>query len=146
MLTLMPKSMTLGSKLEVNNRKQILVECPICTLVLTVQNYGGQTVDVCAACRGLWCDAGELSAVVNALISEKKVPDADSSFLAAARQHEDPDPQAKPCPRCRETTESFNFAYDSNIFLNRCGTCDGVWLYGGEIRSVAQFIKKMSQI
>ena len=39
-------------------------------------------------------------------------------------------------------TESFNFAYDSNIFLNRCNACKGLWLDGGELRSVAQFIKK----
>jgi uncharacterized protein len=138
----MPKSMRLAPKLKTNNRKAKLVNCPICSSALTAQHYAGQTVDICGSCRGLWCDSGELSAVVNALISANKVPDANSSFLAAPRQHEDPDPQAKACPRCRQTTDSFNFAYDSNIFLNRCNACDGVWLDGGEIRSVAQFIKK----
>ena len=118
------------------------MKCPICTLELTPKTYADQTVDVCATCGGLWCDTGELGVVVNALISADKVPDGKSSPVAEARQHEDHDRQAKPCPRCGETTDSFNFAYDSNIFLNRCNACDGVWLDGGELRSVAQFIKK----
>tara|TARA_B110000503_G_scaffold63002_1_gene99644 strand:+ start:4162 stop:4500 length:339 start_codon:yes stop_codon:yes gene_type:complete len=108
------------------------------------KTYADQTVDVCEICRGIWCDSGELGAVVNALISADKVPAAESSSAGESRQHEDHDRQAKPCPRCAQLTEPFNFAYDSNIFLNRCNACDGVWLDGGELRSVAQFVKRTS--
>ena len=121
------------------------MKCPICSIALSPKNYAGQTVDVCETCRGLWCDSGELGAVVNALISLNKVPDGKGGTFTAARQHEDNDLQAKPCPCCEETTVSFNFAYDSNIFLNRCKACDGVWLDGGELQRVAQFIKKTSK-
>jgi len=117
------------------------MQCPVCSSALGTQLYAGQTVDVCATCRGVWCDSGELGNVVDALVDANKVPDAESARVAA-RQRSDNDPRVKPCPRCRETTDSFNFAYDSNIFLNRCNACDGIWLDGGEIRSVAQFIKK----
>ena len=119
------------------------MKCPVCKLELTPNTYADQTVDVCDTCRGVWCDNGELGAVVNALISAGKVPGGESSPVAEARQHEDHDRQAKHCPRCGETTESFNFAYDSNIFLNRCNACNGVWLDGGELRCVAQFIKNV---
>jgi Zn-finger nucleic acid-binding protein len=106
--------------------------------------YGGQTVDVCGACAGVWCDDRELSAVVSALIGAGKIPDGQASTAVKARQAEDHDLQTKACPRCDQITESFNFAYDSNIFLNRCGDCSGIWLDGGELRSVAQFIKNTS--
>lgn len=35
----------------------------------------------------------------------------------------------------------FNYAYDSNIFLDRCPACDGLWLDGDEIRRVAKHIQ-----
>lgn len=144
-VTAMPESTTRITIIEVPNRTAKLMKCPMCSLALTAKDYVGQTVDVCDGCRGLWCDTGELGAVVNALISANKVPNGESGFFAAARQHEDHDVQAKPCPRCNKMTDSFNFAYDSNIFLNRCNACDGIWLDGGELRSVAQFIKKTLQ-
>jgi len=118
------------------------MKCPICALALAPKTYADQTVDVCEICRGIWCDSGELGTLVNALISADKVPTGGSPSAAEARQHEDHDRQTKPCPRCAQMTESFNFAYDSNIFLNRCNACNGIWLDGGELRSVAQFIKK----
>jgi Zn-finger nucleic acid-binding protein len=35
----------------------------------------------------------------------------------------------------------FNFAYDSNVFLDRCPRCRGIWTDPGEILKVAEHMK-----
>ena len=120
------------------------MKCPVCDIAMKSKAYGGQTVDVCGACAGIWCDDGELSAVVKALIGAGKIPKETGSNTVRARESEDHDHRSNACPRCERITESFNFAYVSNIFLNRCTDCRGIWLDGGELRRVAQFIKNAS--
>ncbi|MHC4524934.1 MAG: zf-TFIIB domain-containing protein [Planctomycetota bacterium] len=34
-----------------------------------------------------------------------------------------------------------NYAYDSNIFLDRCGKCKGIWLDPNEIIDIAKHIQ-----
>ena len=118
------------------------MKCPVCNIELTPTRYADQALDVCSTCRGVWCDDGELGAVAKALIKTGKVSEPASLVSRSPRLHEDDDNREKPCPRCGETTQSFNFAYDSNIFLNRCDACSGIWLDSGELLNVVSFIKK----
>ena len=37
--------------------------------------------------------------------------------------------------------KEFNFAYDSNIFLDKCPRCGGIWTDAGEILKVAEHLK-----
>jgi membrane associated rhomboid family serine protease/Zn-finger nucleic acid-binding protein len=50
------------------------------------------------------------------------------------------------CPRCCVRLEKFNYAYDSNIILDKCPKCDGMWTDGGEIQKVAKHIKQYPQM
>ncbi len=118
------------------------MQCLACNDALILENYGGLKIDRCPTCGGVWCDKGELTPIVNVLIKEQKIPANPEGSGRAGRQDTDTDDRLKNCPRCHETTESFNFAYDSNIFLNRCLSCEGVWLDGGELREVALFVRK----
>ena len=45
------------------------------------------------------------------------------------------------CPRCGILTEMFNYCYDSNIFLDKCPSCHGLWADKGELERVAQHLK-----
>lgn len=47
----------------------------------------------------------------------------------------------KSCPRCQQEMKKINYAYDSNIILDRCPACDGIWTEGGEINRVAIYRK-----
>jgi len=73
-----------------------------------------------------------------------KTPNETASNIVRARESEDHDHQSNACPRCAKVTEPFNSAYYSNIFLNRCADCRGLWLDGGELRRVAPLIKDAS--
>jgi len=37
--------------------------------------------------------------------------------------------------------KQFNYAYDSNIFLDRCPDCGGIWADAGEMLQVARHLK-----
>ena len=37
--------------------------------------------------------------------------------------------------------KEFNFGYDSNIFLDKCMKCGGIWADAGEMVQVAKHIK-----
>jgi Zn-finger nucleic acid-binding protein len=45
------------------------------------------------------------------------------------------------CPECQVVMKEFNFAYDSNIFLDKCPRCGGIWTDAGEILKVAEHLK-----
>mgnify|MGYP001073017643 CR=1 FL=1 len=120
------------------------MECVVCDTTLITRTFAKQQIDLCERCGGVWCDDGELVPVVNALIRQGKIPESAPAAVPKTRQHVDHDVSDKACPRCQTATESFNYAYDSNIFLNRCVTCAGIWLDGGELRRVALFINKSS--
>jgi len=35
-----------------------------------------------------------------------------------------------------------NYAYDSNIIIDRCTKCEGIWTDQGELKAIAKFIKE----
>jgi membrane associated rhomboid family serine protease len=45
------------------------------------------------------------------------------------------------CPRCGASMRKFNYAYDSNIILDKCPDCGGIWTDRGEIRALASYMK-----
>ena len=47
----------------------------------------------------------------------------------------------RPCPRCRRPMMKFNYAYDSNIILDRCPVCKGIWADPGELYRLAVYTK-----
>jgi Zn-finger nucleic acid-binding protein len=47
----------------------------------------------------------------------------------------------KKCPKCKVSLEVFNYSYDSNVFLDRCPNCLGIWADKGELSALAKYIK-----
>lgn len=118
------------------------MKCPACKSELSPYSHGGETIDVCRDCDGIWFDSAELSAVAQSLLKEgnvrdQEVGDALGAKVKTAGEHE----EEKQCPRCGVSTQIFNYAYSSNVFLNRCPSCSGVWADSGELEGVAEFLK-----
>jgi Zn-finger nucleic acid-binding protein len=69
--------------------------------------------------------------------------DHDYLKLFKPREVALPDSQRRPrlCPECRAAMKEFNFAYDSNIFLDKCPRCGGIWTDAKEILKVAEHLK-----
>lgn len=88
----------------------------------------GAEIDVCPHCHGIWFDHGELVDFVKKLSESPKIKPKErvrSERRDAGRSsHRGLKPRA--CPRCDTEMRVFNYAYDSNVYLDRCPDCTGV--------------------
>lgn len=102
--------------------------CPKCLADLRPVEYQGVTVDVCPGCRGVWLDPGELALLRGA---DQDVPAA--SVLGRTGH---PESSGYICPRCEGGFETFEFAPDTSLYVDRCKNCQGIWLDAGELTKV----------
>jgi Zn-finger nucleic acid-binding protein len=94
--------------------------CPRDQTMLQQLTQGGVVVDRCPSCRGLWLDKTELKRVAH---------DSELEKLAAeVRAFREPSPFG--CPRCGGACVS---SFVSEVELDTCTKCHGVWLDHGEL-------------
>jgi len=105
-------------------------------------------VDICPDCKGVWFDSGEFVDFVRTLTESEEIsPQTPQLFKPPAIQTVDiGKEQDKICPRCRQKLKIFNYAYDSNVFLDKCPHCQGMWADGGEVKEVARYLKEDPRI
>ncbi len=119
------------------------IKCPVCNKDLRTITYENQRVDVCQTCGGIWFDKEELLNVVDGLLSKnliesESVKEAYEKRAVASKDLEQP---KRYCPRCKAELEVFNYSYDSNVFLDKCPNCKGVWADRKELRAVGKYLK-----
>jgi uncharacterized protein len=125
-----------------------IVKCPVCNKDLRTITYENLKVDVCPTCGGIWFDRGELMAVVNGLLSRDRITaeTVEEAYGKKAVPSKNIDKFKRFCPKCKEELEVFNFCYDSNVFLDRCPICSGIWVDRGELKAVAKHMKGNPEI
>jgi len=98
---------------------------------------------MCEDCRGIWVAGDQFRALAAKVAADGQVP-ADGKITFHPRKvilpHAD-SIKARQCPECYEPMREFNYAYDSNIFLDRCDICGGIWLNPNEIIDIAKHIQ-----
>lgn len=121
------------------------MKCPACRNPLEEIKMHEVFVDICVKCKGIWFDSDEMKEVLEALSEGKLVP-LDKISAPAAKKSSRPDAAAeglRDCPRCAKKMHKFNYAYDSNVLLDRCADCNGIWADGGEVWMIVQFLKRI---
>jgi Zn-finger nucleic acid-binding protein len=109
-----------------------LMECPACKEPLIVLEYDQVEVDYCAACHGVWLDAGELEL----LFGNRAMTDG---FLAAG------DPQAaagekpRPCPICGKAMAKRVTGGAHPVVYDQCVAGHGQWFDRGELHTVLKY-------
>jgi len=121
------------------------MKCPSCFNKLVETKTGQVFVDLCTLCKGIWFDSGEFLDVVRSLFAEKTIEDKPPALEAkgapvAAKSAAD---KEKFCPRCDNRLSKYNYAYDSNVILDRCPKCQGIWADGGEVRQILAFLRRI---
>jgi len=99
-------------------------------------------LDMCEKCHGVWFDKDEFPAILKILENDPVSPYA--KFNPFHRKTRVIDPKSylrRICPRCQSIMDGFNYVYDSNIFLDKCPTCGGVWADKGEVLKAAIYNK-----
>jgi len=101
-------------------------------------------VDSCSHCGGIWLDVGELEAIQS--IRENDYRDqigaeADTLRQAAelACQREAP---ALSCPHCAVELARREYGFTSQILVDVCPSCSGVWLDPGELQALEIFFER----
>lgn len=114
--------------------------CPNCSKSLRTFNYHNIAIDLCPLCGGLWFDPKELPAYLETFrmihefppLSITEATQKAQNIYTLAEQH-------KKCPRCLLPMNKFNYAYNSNVFLDRCPSCQGIWTDRNEIAKAVRF-------
>ncbi|MBN2120540.1 MAG: zf-TFIIB domain-containing protein [Candidatus Omnitrophica bacterium] len=119
------------------------MDCPVCKIPLENIQYQDQSVDICKRCGGIWFDKSELYEVITSLLSENKVDfqDIKEAYMRKPLTYKRETQPVRKCPRCGKDMLIFNYSYDSNVILDRCLSCEGIWTDRGEIEQAARYAK-----
>ena len=121
------------------------MQCPDDSTALDKVSYEGDVaVDQCCACGGMWLDHGELETIQD--VREKDysseleaIPNYfDKSYEMALAKSEG----VFACPKCEREMEKREYAYCSQIMIDVCPSCRGVWLHKDEISELEVFFEK----
>jgi len=118
------------------------LSCPACGSSLRTIRNNRVEVDICPKCRGTWFDRDELQPFLKTLAT---AAETEEDELRISTRQVTPGYNVlqddRTCPRDGTEMSTFNFAYDSNVFLDRCPQCAGVWADGDEVPRLATYIK-----
>lgn len=118
---------------------KLALPCPRCGSGLTPRVFGSVTIDECDSCGGHWYDAGEL-----ARIRELSPAERPHDRPGVAPRWVDSKHDAMQCPRCRKGLQNERYAYSSDLVLDRCPTCNGMWVDSGELDRMDALIDEWS--
>lgn len=119
------------------------MKCPFCTNKLVEKKSKTALIDICPNCKGIWFDSGEIADFIRTLTESEEIsPRIPQLFKPHIVQASDRiKEKAKLCPKCNQKLQKFNYACDSNVFLDKCPTCQGIWADGGEAIEMARYLK-----
>lgn len=104
------------------------LKCPKCKAD-TLHNFKtseGVTVDLCDRCKGLWMDRGETARSAEL---ETDFPDYEAVKGTAVQTE-------LICPTCQSRLFTMKYAKNSDLMVEHCQKCGGMFLDAGEISKV----------
>ena len=114
------------------------MECPNDNEQLKKALFHNVEVDYCPKCLGLWFEQDELRQV-------KDEKDKDLNWLDIDLWQEETKFKIsqiqKICPVCSVPLYSVNYG-DSQIEVNLCKLCEGIWLDRGEFKKVIEYLEE----
>lgn len=114
--------------------------CPSCKKSLDRAIFYGIEVDYCPKCLGIFFEENELR-----LAKDEK--DKNLNWLDIDLWKEKAkfkiSPTQRLCPACRLLLYEINYG-DSNIKIDLCNVCHGIWLDRGEFRMIIDYLKEES--
>lgn len=97
--------------------------------------------DVCDCCGGMWLDKGELDKIAAQTPGSVEFCSVESLHEKQRGAPSPYNPFPPLCLRCPETTMvKMHFMGESRILLDYCEKCGGIWVDGGELTKINQFI------
>lgn len=121
------------------------LRCPIDGTELARVEFQGTRVDICRRCGGIWFDRGEIDTVIQGLMAEP----ARTRRLDRRAGAQPPAPGSgvqRACPRCAgQGLIAEIYGRVSGVEIDKCSGCGGMWVDGGELHALVQFMVGPSQ-
>ncbi|MCF7956720.1 MAG: zf-TFIIB domain-containing protein [Phycisphaerae bacterium] len=118
------------------------MHCPACDGSLSIVDLYGCNVGICPLCEGIWFDSADLKTVVDKMIAAGEVnPPETTTILEPRKVERSRQQELRMCPDCGLVMKNLNYAADSNVFIDKCGQCGGVWTDIGDLMAIAEYIK-----
>jgi Zn-finger nucleic acid-binding protein len=118
------------------------MQCPRCKGSLCAEKYQHAEFNICSGCRGIWTSGGQFRGLAVLVSTDEGVESSEKlTFKARNSLRPGQNNVVRICPECDLVMREFNYAYDSNVFLDRCEQCEGIWLDPNEIIDIAKHIK-----
>ncbi|MBN1444932.1 MAG: zf-TFIIB domain-containing protein [Candidatus Omnitrophica bacterium] len=106
----------------------MVIKCPRCGIALTETEYRpGTPVFWCGLCSGLWVNGSELYEIFE--ISE------NADFQAVSRE-------ARTCPGCGNPLFYTVKFPGTEIAVDICEKCKGIWFDRGELQKIKAFVQE----
>jgi len=121
------------------------MRCPDDSAELHKAIYEGDIeVDQCPDCGGLWLDHTELQSVQDLREKDysKELAAIPTYFEKAYEMALAKNEGVVACPACEKNTEKREYAYCSQIMIDVCPYCRGVWLHNDELSELEIFFEK----
>ncbi|MFN4219383.1 MAG: zf-TFIIB domain-containing protein [bacterium] len=99
-------------------------------------------IDICENCGGIWFDKSELGQAVK--ISSEEIQKL-TNILENTNQVEKEDVELN-CPRCDIPMMKYRYMYTSNIYIDSCEKCEGIWIDKGELIQIINYLEESSKI
>ncbi len=101
-------------------------------------------VDKCPTCQGIWLDEGELEIIEETIKNDysgqlKKRPDYINEAFNMARSRLE---KEYTCPICDRTLNKREYGYCSQVIIDVCPSCRGIWLDDKEIQKLEIFFER----
>ncbi len=112
-------------------------KCPKCKEELKQTNFYGVKVDSCLSCGGYWFEKSELRRAKDTKEKQLNWMDIDlwekeEKFRVSGKERH--------CPSCQVPLYEVNYG-DSDVKIDVCNVCEGVWLDRGEFKKVVEHLK-----
>lgn len=123
--------------------------CPVCRVPMETMEIEGIEIDVCPSCNGIWLDEGELTALANL---EPKAFEGVEHILVPVDKLSQGEETKKPnvvseriCPRCGVKLFSYRYGGNSDIVIDGCEQCGGIWLDAGELKKIFDYMDQLKR-
>lgn len=118
------------------------MKCPNCQTDLNRLDFKGIALDHCEQCDGLWFDKGELVRAKNE--TDRKLRGFDFPLWTEAEKVTAVKGK-RLCPKCKENMYVLNYADYSDVPIDSCPTCQGVWLDKGEFNKIISHLEELKK-
>jgi len=116
------------------------MNCPVCDNEMKTVSIKNIEIDYCDTCQGIWCDKDELERLAMIEKSFLESSPIEKCLMKDMQNIRIPKKSTLLCPSCQAGLEKFNYSYESDIILETCRICSGVWVDDGELCQIIDFI------